>query len=236
MATENLDHATIKARYSQINQRISAALKVAKRKDSVRLIAVSKYHSMQKIVTMHKLGQIDFAESYAQEAEQKISVLDKYPIKWHFIGPIQSNKTRTIANIFNWIHSIDRIKIARRVNEQRSTDKPAVNICLQININSEEQKSGFRLSEIEQAVEQVLQFKHLMLRGLMAIPVKTEDVKQQRENFAQLRKLLERINQRFSLQMDTLSMGMSNDMEAAISEGATMVRVGTALFGNRTLV
>jgi len=233
MTIEKIDFSDIKTRYNIINQRISSSLYESKRTDKVKLIAVSKYHGIDKIECLHKLGQIDFAESYVQEAEEKIAALKDYSIRWHFIGPIQSNKTRIIANSCDWIHSIDRIKIARRINEQRSADKPAVNICLQININNEAQKSGFSLSEIEQAVKQIIQFKHLKLRGLMAIPVKTEDVHQQRENFAQLRTLLKHLNQHFSLQMDTLSMGMSNDLEAAISEGATMIRVGTALFGKR---
>jgi len=228
-----VDPTDIKTRYNLINQRISTAMQTAKRTDNMRLIAVSKYHTMEKIVSLYKLGQIEFAESYLQEAADKISSLEKYPIKWHFIGPIQSNKTRLIANLFDWVHSIDRLKIAKRINEQRSADKAPVNICLQININNEEQKSGFSLLEIEQAVIQTLQFKQLKLRGLMAIPIKTDDIKKQRENFALLRKLMQQLNQDFSLNMDTLSMGMSNDLEAAIDEGATMIRVGTALFGNR---
>ena len=233
MGINNLATTTIENRYNLIRQRISSALHDAKRTDKVKLLAVSKYHSMDQIVALHKLGQYDFGESYVQEAEKKISALEKYPIQWHFIGPIQSNKTRIIANLFDWIHSIDRIKIARRINEQRNTDKAAVNICLQININNEQQKAGFNLGEIEQAVEQIIHYKQLRLRGLMAIPLKTDEFIQQRENFALLRKLFEQLNQDFSLKMDTLSMGMSNDLEAAISEGANVVRVGTALFGNR---
>jgi len=233
MGKEINDPTEIKTRYSSVKQRITSAIQTAKRTDSVRLIAVSKYHGMEKILSLHKLGQIDFAESYVKEAEGKILALGNNAITWHFIGPIQSNKTRLIANLFDWVHSIDRLKIARRINEQRNEDKGIVNICLQININNEDQKSGFRLSEIEQAVEQIIQFKQLRLRGLMAIPVKTDDMNQQRENFALLRKLMEQLNQEFSLGMDTLSMGMSNDLDAAICEGATMVRIGTALFGNR---
>jgi PLP dependent protein len=233
MGKEIHDPTDIKTRYSLIKQRMSAAIQTAKRTDNVRLIAVSKYHAMEKILSLHKLGQIDFAESYVQEAEDKIIALGSNAITWHFIGPIQSNKTRLIANLFDWVHSIDRLKIARRISQQRSEEKPAINICLQININNEEQKSGFKLLEIENVIEQIIQFKHIKLRGLMAIPIKTDDIKQQRESFSLLRKLMLQLNQDFSLDMDTLSMGMSNDLEAAIFEGANMVRVGTALFGNR---
>ena len=223
----------ISSNFEQVKQRINNACIIANRKDTVHLLAVSKRQPVEKVITLYKLGQQHFGESYLQEAEEKIKALKQYPIQWHFIGPIQSNKTRPIANLFDWIHSVDRLKIARRINEQRSKEKTVVNICLQININNEKQKSGFSLVEIEQVVEQIITLKQLKLRGLMAIPMKTNDLSIQRQNFSQLRKTLEQLNKKFAIHMDTLSMGMSNDLEAAVCEGATIVRVGTALFGSR---
>jgi pyridoxal phosphate enzyme (YggS family) len=247
--------------YKTIKQIISDTLLKAGRTDNVKLLAVSKKQPIEKIIALYKLGQRDFGESYIQEAKQKILSLEDYSINWHFIGPIQSNKTKTIASLFNWVHSIDRLKIAKRLNqhildqvaeqviEKTSNKTPnktpnktkTINICLQININNEQTKSGFHLDEINSVIEQILKLKHLKLRGLMAIPKKSNDIKIQRQNFALLRQLLEQLNTKFSLSMDTLpmdtlSMGMSNDMQAAIMEGSTIIRVGTALFGQREIV
>ncbi len=226
---------SINDNYQQIKQRILSSIPFAKNSPDVQLLAVSKYHNVQKMVDLYQLGQKHFGESYLQEAQEKIEQLKQYPIIWHFIGPIQSNKTRNIANLFSWVHSVDRLKIAQRLNDQLEPDKANINICLQVNINNEPQKSGFSLDEIGQVVEQVILLPRLTLRGLMAIPKRSSDIHQQRENFAQLRKKLIQLNQQFSLQLDTLSMGMSNDLEIAIGEGATIVRVGSAIFGKRSV-
>ncbi|MFK5986811.1 MAG: YggS family pyridoxal phosphate-dependent enzyme [Pseudomonadota bacterium] len=224
---------SIKNNYQQIQQRILLAEQQANRVDEVQLLAVSKRHTMDKIVSLHQLGQLDFGESYLQEAIEKIEQLQQYPIIWHFIGPIQSNKTRPIAQLFDWVHSVDRLKIAQRLNDQRYQGKTALNICLQVNINTETSKSGFSLSEVNSAVEQVINLPQLKLRGLMAIPKKSAYIDQQKQNFALLKEKFNQLNQQFSLNMDTLSMGMSGDLEAAISQGATIIRVGSALFGER---
>ncbi len=228
--------------YQTIIQTMNDTMLKAGRTDSIKLLAVSKKQPIEKIISLYNLGQRDFGESYIQEAKEKILALDAYfinssSINWHFIGPIQSNKTKTIASLFNWVHSIDRLKIAKRINQHRldldDKELSPINICLQININNEHTKSGFSLGEINPAIEQILKLKQLKLRGLMAIPEKSDDIIIQRQNFALLRRLLDQLNTKFSLSMDTLSMGMSNDMQAAIMEGSTIIRVGTALFGQR---
>lgn len=223
----------IKSQLETIQTRIEAAKKQALRTDNVDLLAVSKYHPIEKIKALYELGQHDFGENYVSEAEEKINALSDYDINWHFIGPIQSNKTRTIASLFNWVQSVDRIKIARRLNEQRPKQLEPLNICLQINISREGQKSGFLPEQIEHEFAQILSFSQIRVRGLMAIPENTDDPQKQADNFAQLRDLREKLEVRFSHPMDTLSMGMSNDLEAAIAQGSSMVRIGTALFGAR---
>jgi len=221
--------------FVHINQRIERAFNNSGRSatDPVSLLAVSKYHSLQKINALYYLGQRDFGESYLQEALTKIDASELDDIVWHFIGPIQSNKTKSIAENFSWVHSVERLKIARRLSAQRPEHLPPLNICVQINISQEEQKSGFSAAEIEDSIEEISQLAHLSLRGLMAIPRPTNDPEQQKAAFRQLNKLMQQLNRQFNLTMDTLSMGMSNDLEAAIAEGATIIRVGTALFGSR---
>ncbi|MBL4743575.1 MAG: YggS family pyridoxal phosphate-dependent enzyme, partial [Cycloclasticus sp.] len=154
-------------------------------------------------------------------------------IAWHFIGPIQSNKTRDIARYFSWVHSVGRLNIASRLNQQRSEELPPLNICLQVNIDNEETKSGFSLDELQNVIEPILALKKLRLRGLMAIPKTGKSVGEQRNAFKRLADAKSEISQRFSLSLDTLSMGMSGDLEVAITEGSTMVRIGTAIFGAR---
>ncbi|MBL7002596.1 MAG: YggS family pyridoxal phosphate-dependent enzyme [Gammaproteobacteria bacterium] len=224
----------IEQNLKKIRAEINEFEKQAKRvPDSVQLLAVSKKKSTDLIVDAYHAGQRLFGESYVQEALAKIEKLNQYSdIEWHFIGPIQSNKTRDIANHFNWVHSVDRIKIIRRLNEQRSDQLAPLNICLQVNIDAEETKSGFLADEILLVAQDVLGLKNIKLRGLMAIPKPRTDEKQQRETFHKVQQLFSAM-QSLSVDVDTLSLGMSGDMSAAIAEGSSMVRIGTAIFGER---
>lgn len=218
---------------SSISQRIQTAAEMASRQsDEVDILAVSKTHSAGKIREAYSAGLTRFGESYVQEAIPKIVELGELPLEWHFIGPIQSNKTRTIAEHFHWVQSIDRLKIATRLNEQRPAQLPPLNICVQVNISMESSKSGIVQQALQEFVEQLMNLPRLKLRGLMAIPQKTTNQDQQRALFAQMRRLYDDLNQQ-AFQLDTLSMGMTNDLEAAVMEGTTMVRVGTGLFGAR---
>ena len=200
--------------------------------DKVRILAVSKTHSVDKIREAYAAGLTSFGESYVQEAIPKIIELHKLPLEWHFIGPIQSNKSRIIAEHFHWVQSIDRMKIATRLNEQRPMHLPPLNICVQVNISLESSKSGIVKQAVEDFVNQLAELPRLKLRGLMAIPQKTSDKEQQRVMFGSLRRMFDDLNQK-GYQLDTLSMGMSNDLESAVMEGSTMVRIGTGLFGAR---
>ena len=211
----------------------AAAAEAGRAPNDVSLLAVSKTFAPEAIREAYRAGQIRFAESYVQEALHKITVLHDLPIEWHYIGPIQSNKTRAITEHFAWTHSVDRLKIAERLSEQRPAHLPPLQVCLQVNISGEDSKSGVPPGEVAQLAVQVAQLPHLRLRGLMAIPEPSDEVAAQRTAFARLRELFEQLN-RQGLQLDTLSMGMSQDFAAAIAEGATMVRIGSAIFGNRT--
>ncbi len=224
-------------RLQQLRARITdAEQRYSRTPGAVRLLAVSKTHSAEKILALINAGQLHIGESYLQEALPKISLLtDLVPardIQWHFIGPIQSNKTRDIAENFNWVHTVDRKKIAQRLNNQRPENMPALNVCLQVNISGESSKSGITLTNLPKLAENIMSLPRLKLRGLMAIPARSQDFEEQRLPFRQLRLALEGLNKN-GLGLDTLSMGMSNDLEAAIAEGATIIRVGTALFGSR---
>ncbi len=199
---------------------------------SVSLLAVTKGQTTDRIKQAINCDQYSFGESYLQEAEDKMDKLSQYELEWHFIGGVQTNKTRKIARLFSWVHSVDRYKIAARLSEQRPSTLAPLNICLQINVNDEPSKSGIALENLTELAKQVEQLPNLRLRGLMTIPVVTLDFRIQRRNFATVRKTLEQLNS-LGMQLDTLSMGMSNDMEAAIAEGATIVRIGTAIFGRR---
>ncbi len=199
---------------------------------NVQLLAVSKRHSADEIRELVTLGQLKYGESYLQEALQKIKELADLPIEWHFIGPIQSNKTRSIAENFDWVHSIERLKIARRLNDQRPEGLAPLNICIQVNVSGEASKSGCTLSALDKLVADIALLPNIRLRGLMTIPQSVSSFEQQRIPFGQLRTALERLN-REGHNLDTLSMGMSGDLDAAIAEGATIVRIGTALFGSR---
>lgn len=198
----------------------------------IQLLAVSKMQSPQVVREAAQAGQRDFGENYLQEALDKQIAVANPALIWHFIGPIQSNKTRAIAENFAWVHSVDRLKIAQRLSAQRQTSAPPLNVCIEINVSGEASKSGVLPQAAAALAEQVAALPQLKLRGLMTIPAPTSDLQQQRQAFAQLRALFDALNQR-GLKLDTLSMGMSDDMEAAIAEGATIVRIGTAIFGAR---
>lgn len=199
---------------------------------AVRLLAASKGHSAAEISTALTCGQRDFGENYLQEALTKIIPLDSPEICWHFIGPIQSNKSRMIAETFAWVHSLDRVKIARRLNDMRPDSLPNLNVCIEVNIDDEPSKSGIRPNELMDFAAEVRQFPRLQLRGLMAMPKPCDDFELQRASFHRLYESYSLLKNR-DLPLDTLSMGTSSDLEAAIAEGATIVRVGTAIFGPR---
>lgn len=217
-------------RLQAVAGRIASAARAAGRgPGDIRLVAVSKTFPPERIRAAFDAGQRDFGENYVQEAVEKIDALAELPITWHFIGPIQSNKTRTIAERFHWVHSVDRLKIAERLSAQRPSGLPPLEICLQVNVSGEESKSGVPPGDVSALATAVAQLPNLRLRGLMAIPEPTDDVALQRSRFATLRQLRDATG----LGLDTLSMGMSDDLESAIAEGATIVRVGRAIFGDR---
>lgn len=217
-----------------IQQRITDATKKAKRNpEQIHLLAVSKTKPVEAIEEAYRFGIINFGENYLQEALQKQALLKPLSLTWHFIGPIQSNKTKDIAENFTWVHTVDRLKIAERLSRQRPLDLPPLQICLQVNISAEETKSGCLPDETIMLAKTISSLPNLELRGLMAIPQPTDDIRLQHEGFAKLRQLKETINEQLGLSMDTLSMGMSQDLEPAIIEGATWVRVGSAIFGER---
>ena len=201
-------------------------------KEEICLLAVSKTRSVEEVAELAHLGQRAFGENYLQEALDKIDALVSLNLDWHFIGPIQSNKTKAIAEQFAWVHSVDRLKIAQRFSAQRPHYADDLNICLQVNISREESKSGCLPEEALDLAKQIAELPNIRLRGLMAIPEATDDIELQKERFRQVRALFEEIKQEVP-GLDTLSMGMSGDLDAAIEEGATIVRVGTALFGPR---
>jgi len=199
---------------------------------SVRLLAVSKTKPANDVRAAISAGQIDFGENYVQEAICKIIEINDPQINWHFIGPVQSNKTRAISKHFQWVHSVNRTKIAQRLNNSRPEHLPPLNICLQVNISNEDTKSGISLSELINLALFCSELPRLRLCGLMALPAPSEKLEQQRIPFKQLREMLIQLQSSLP-SLDTLSMGTTHDMEAAIAEGATMVRIGTAIFGER---
>lgn len=213
----------------------SAAAEAGRAPDCVQLLAVSKTFGPQAVFEAVQAGQRAFGENYLQEGVDKIRALAEMaapPLSWHFIGPIQSNKTRPIAENFDWVHTVEREKIAVRLSEQRPATLAPLQVCLQVNISGEASKSGVAPHELAALAHKVAALPNLRLRGLMAIPEPTEDFAQQRAAFVQLRVLYEQLRAE-GLALDTLSMGMSADLRAAIVEGATMVRVGSAIFGSR---
>ena len=209
------------------------ALKAQRNPSQINLLAVSKTKPSESIREAYQQGLSNFGENYLQEALLKQHELTDLPLTWHFIGPIQSNKTKEIATYFQWVHSVDRLKIAQRLSNQRPTTLPPINICLQVNISGEESKSGCLPDEVTQLTKTIIDLPNIILRGFMTIPEPTNDEPKQRVAFEKLRHLLEQTNQKLGTNLDTLSMGMSHDLESAIIEGATWVRVGTAIFGER---
>jgi len=203
-----------------------------RRKESIELLAVSKGFSAVAVCEAYQAGQRAFGESYLQEALDKMELLRDLPLQWHFIGPVQSNKTRAVATHFAWVHSVDRLKIAERLSTQRPASLPPLNICLQVNVSGEDSKGGVAPGGLMELAQAVARLPQLRLRGLMAIPAPVEGLDAQRVPFAKLRELMQAINMQ-GLALDTLSMGMSHDYHAAVLEGATIVRVGTAIFGER---
>ena len=243
----------IKKNITNITERIKNATKLyARPPDTVKLLAVSKTKPLTMIQDAYTAGQRDFGENYLQDALPKIETLSADPnyndIIWHFIGSIQSNKTKTIAENFSWVHGVDRLKIARRLGEQRPAELGNINICIQVNSSKEKSKSGVTLQELPQLISEIRDLPGVSLRGLMTIPANStlttpessSVIEKQRKPFRELHKALEQINNNSThasgsteTDLDTLSMGMSGDLEAAIAEGATIVRVGTDIFGIR---
>lgn len=222
--------STIADNIAQVSSRIRAAEQAAQRAEhSVKLLAVSKTKPVQALREAYAAGLRDFGENYLQEALGKQLELTDLPLIWHFIGPIQSNKTRAIAEHFDWVHSVDRLKIAQRLSEQRPADLPPLNICIQVNVSGEASKSGCTPADLPALTSAISALPRLKLRGLMAIPEPTEDRAVQDAAFA----AVQRLQASLALPLDTLSMGMSHDLESAIAQGATWVRIGTALFGAR---
>lgn len=225
---------TISAKLQAVIARIDeAARKFGRNPDEITLLAVSKTWPASAVRQAAAAGQRRFGENYVQEGVDKATELAALGLQWHFIGPLQSNKTRAVAEAFDWVHSVDRLKIAQRLSEQRPESLPPLQLCLQVNISGEASKSGVAIGEAGLLARQVASLPRVKLRGLMAIPAPTDDFSQQRQAFAQLREIFEQLN-RDGLALDTLSIGMSHDLEAAIAEGASMVRVGSAIFGERS--
>jgi PLP dependent protein len=217
----------------QIKSQIAeAAMAAGRSSDAITLLAVSKTKPVSDILAAYQAGQIDFGENYLQEAELKIQTLADKGIQWHYIGPIQSNKTRKISELFDWVHSVDRYKIAERLSQQRPRTLKPLNILLQVNIDNETSKSGISADQVLPLAEQIAQLPQLKLRGLMAIPSVQNDYQQQCIPFARMQTLLQKLHKQHP-ECDTLSMGMSGDMQAAIAQGSTLVRIGTAIFGKR---
>lgn len=223
----------IAANLRQVHQRIAQACAAAGRTpDTVTLIAVSKTFPAEQIRAAYAAGQRHFGESYLQEWQQKQDALADLEIVWHFIGPLQSNKTREVASGFDWAHSVDRLKIAQRLSDQRPAHMPPLSVCLQVNISGEDSKSGCAPSEVGALAQQIANLPRLRLRGLMAVPAPTDNPSEQHAAFRRLQALMQQLRD-MGLQPDTVSAGMSDDLEAAIEEGSTAVRIGSAIFGTR---
>lgn len=223
---------TISNRLQDILATIQSARATSQYQQHVKLLAVSKAQPASAIREAYIAGQTLFGENYLQEALDKQADLADLPIEWHFIGPIQSNKTQPIAQNFAWVHSVDRLKIAQRLNDARPAGLPPLQICIQVNVSNEESKSGVEPGELENLAQAITALPRLKLRGLMAIPAPTLDTNQQQAQFKQVRQCYDALCAK-GLALDTLSIGMSDDYPVAIAEGATIVRVGSALFGAR---
>ena len=229
-----MNSALIRENLESVQQRIkSAAGDAARHQSEILLLAVSKTRSAEEILAAYQAGQFAFGENYVNEALDKIDALSEYPLEWHYIGGIQSNKTRLIATHFSWVHTLASLKHAKRLNDQRPAGRQPLNVCIQVNISHEQSKGGVTEENLLPLAREMAQFGRLKLRGLMTLPAPTKDFEKQKKNFSILRKLREKL-QSEGIALDTLSMGMSADMEAAIAEGATIVRIGTAIFGPRS--
>ncbi len=228
-ASQNTIAQNLQSIREQIHQ---AELQYGREPGSVQLLAVSKTRPIEDIQSALTADQHSFGENYLQDALPKIAATSEAAVEWHFIGPIQSNKTRLIAEHFDWVHTIERLKIARRLSEQRNPTLEPLNICIQVNTSAEASKSGIAPEETLPLAKQIAALPNLCLRGLMTIPAAATEFEQQRQPFRLLRELKDDL-QTEGIELDTLSMGMSNDMQAAIAEGSTMVRIGTAIFGAR---
>ena len=223
----------ITANLQTVRERIAAACHAAGRDpQAVRLLAVSKTFSAAAVAEAHAAGQTAFGENYIQEAVEKMAALRHLPLEWHCIGPIQSNKSRLVAEHFDWVHTVDRLKIAQRLSEQRPAELPPLQVCIQVNVDAGASKSGVAPQEALALAQAVAALPRLRLRGLMCIPEPAPDFESARAVFARAKTLFDELN-RAGLQLDTLSMGMTADLEAAIHAGSTLVRVGTAIFGRR---
>lgn len=222
------------ARLQQVRARIDGAAGQAGRdSDAICLIAVAKTRSASEVRAMAAAGVCDIGENYLREALEKQTALTDLHLTWHFIGALQSNKTRAVAERFDWVHSVDRLRILRRLSEQRPEGLAPLNVCLQVNLDGEPSKAGLDPQAVAEVVEAALTCPNIALRGLMALPAPRSDADSQREPFRRLAALAKDLEQRCGVTLDTLSMGMSDDLEAAVAEGATHVRIGTALFGPR---
>jgi pyridoxal phosphate enzyme (YggS family) len=228
-----MDRDLLRSRFQETRTRIaSAASRYGRSVDSVGLVAISKSHPAEAIRALAEMGQRDFGENYLQEALPKLDALSDLDLVWHFTGQLQSNKTRQVAEHFAWVHTLDRERIALRLNEQRPHHAPALNVCIQVSLENEPGKAGIPPHEVLALAKRFAELPRLKLRGLMCIPPPTDTFDAQRAWFEQLarcqRELIEQ-----GIELDTLSMGMSDDLEAAVAAGATLVRIGTALFGSR---
>ncbi len=223
---------TIAHRLVQIQARIKLAeQRYLRPPGSTQLLAVSKTCPLADLQTLYKLGQRHFAENYLQDALPKIAEMPT-DVCWHFIGPLQSNKTRPVAENFHWLHTLERLKIARRLNQQRPAEQPPLNVCIQVNISADPNKSGLPPEAVAELAKEISTLPRLRLRGLMALPQQQTELAPQRIPFQKLAELYAQLNQR-GFELDTLSMGMSNDLEAAVAEGSTLLRIGSGLFGPR---
>lgn len=230
---QRLIMTTISANLQAVLARIDAAAqKYGRLPTAVSLLAVSKTWPVADVRVAAQAGQKAFGENYVQEGIDKISALAALKLEWHFIGPLQSNKSRQVAEAFNWVHSVDRLKIAQRLSGQRPETLPPLQVCLQVNVSGEDSKSGVEIDDVPALARQIALLPRLKLRGLMTIPALAADFEQQRLPFRHVREMFEHLKQD-GLELDTLSMGMTHDLEAAIAEGATLVRVGTSIFGER---
>ena len=228
-----LPHLTPESRLHAVQTRIArATIEAGRKAETVSLLAASKTFDAAAVRDLAACGQREFGENYVQEALDKQTQLADLPLVWHFIGPIQSNKTRAIAEHFSWVHGVDRLKIAERLSAQRPAGLPPLQVCIEVNVSGETSKGGVPVSALPELADAVAALPRLQLRGLMAIPAPMAERDAQRAAFRQVRLAFDALNSR-GHSLDTLSMGMSADLEAAILEGATIVRVGTALFGER---